>query len=407
VRNHTIFFPSTRNWGYFNEAGARVSGSYDFYGYSQSDEFTFSGFGRNDPKRHKRYGAGSYEKYDGAKQCLGAFTQYRRSTINAGATWNFTSYFQDLGLMDPSFTSGRSFPLGALDELNLSFVVYNNAVSDFYEKIRSSDINIALTAGERKESAKMLTGAFNALTSLTRSARKLKRELIHNPSLVLSSGWLQYKYGWLPFYSDIYNCLNFHFHLFSEMEFKGYSGRQIQRQYKTVATGYFSHTVYRTEKIKRKCLVIVEAGIANSDAYNLTRITSLNPLSIAWELTPLSFVFDWFIDVGGYLASMEASLFNGLTFNRGMVTELVRSSHIMDSNSYKEGKVWWTGLQGDWYQERYTLYDNCRNHVGKARWMLTAFPRPHLPAFKASLGSQRIISAGALIRQIVLGKVRH
>lgn len=38
------------------------------------------------------------------------------------------------------------------------------------------------------------------------------------------------------------------------------------------------------------------------------RFGLLNPLSVAWELMPLSFVADWFLPIGSYLSGFDANL---------------------------------------------------------------------------------------------------
>lgn len=389
---------------FYLETGSGVL--YNFLVGNNDDDFSFTGFGPNDPKKRRAFTPGTYQIAQGRKYLVGS---YRRDYQEFYGEWypKRLSLFNK-GVIDYHGNNSARVSLSCVSEPSLSTIVYNNAVSKLYDDLKSSELNLALTIGERKESAKMLNKAFAATTSVIRMARKVRREVLHNPSLLASNLWLQYKYGWLPLYSDVYNAVNWHYHVFSERQFKARSRRKVEWKDALVSDWFGSIPTLRTHE--QKCLIIIEAGIANSDAYNLSRITSLNPLSIAWELVPFSFVADWFVDIGGYLSNMEASLGTGLSFKRGMVTELsIMTTEVPGSlKSWSHRVNYGGGYIVDYFYDYAIDPDkNWRREVSKARSALSDFPRPRFPALKVSLGSQRIISAAALIRQVLLGKVRH
>lgn len=378
---------------------------YDTQMINLDDDFGYTGFGRNDPKRRKAFTAGTYSIAQGRRYAIGSFL-WKKQEYYYG--WRApTNYVVNNGVIDGNGNNSSRISLGTIEQSGLATVIYNNAVTKLYDQMRSSELNLALTIGERKESAKMLRKALQATASVVRSARAVRRQLLTNPSLLASNLWLQAKYGWLPLYGDVYAAVNWHFHLFSEMRFEAKAGRTVE--WKDSVPSNWCGNVPIKRKHGERCQIIVYAGVTNSDAYNLSRITSLNPLSIAWELVPFSFVADWFVDIGGYLANMEASLGTGLTFGRGMVTKTtLRESYIPP---YIRDVKWRQTYWSDYFVDntQYTKLDpqkNWRREVFKTRSVLTSFPRPAVPVFKANLGSQRIISAGALIRQVLLGGIQ-
>lgn len=385
---------------------AEPTTTYDEYRNNRYDDFQFTGFGANDPKRKRAFTAGTYVIQQGRWYVVGEYLD-RRQLYNNGWYPERTS-FQNIGILDANGNNNGRISLVPKEEVGLSTVIYNNAISKLYDQLRSSDLNLALTIGERKESARMIRKALEATASVVQMARKVRKQLVTNPSLLASNLWLQYKYGWLPLYNDVYAATEFHYHLFSERKFEAKAARNVEWSSKSPWSSMAGELPLK-HKHGQRCQLIVYAGVADSDAYNLSRITSLNPLSIAWELVPFSFVADWFVDIGGYLANMEASLGTGLSFKRGMVTEVA----YLETRSPGTSWEWWgtTKYSSTWWENRYVRSyvpkdENWCRKVTKTRTVLGNFPRPRFPVFKVSLGSQRIISAAALVRQCLLGGIR-
>jgi hypothetical protein len=122
----------------------------------------------------------------------------------------------------------------------------------------------------------------------------------------------------------------------------------------------------------------------------LSNFTSLNPVSIAWELTPYSFVVDWFIDVGGYLRNLETACTHGSTFVNGFYTEGYRLDVSCQSfGSYTDGSnyIHTQDLKGS------TVITKGR------RTTLGSYPLPRIPQFKMDLGASRLLNAAALLSQ--------
>jgi hypothetical protein len=137
-----------------------------------------------------------------------------------------------------------------------------------------------------------------------------------------------------------------------------------------------------------KCRIVARVTIPSG--FDLSRWSSLNPVSFAWEVIPYSFVVDWFYDVSSYLRNLETCLLYNSRFISGYKSELFvhRSKGVA---SYK-------GNQGGEVHEIAAV--SYGRTVQFQRSVLSSYPRPHAPTFKVQLGWERLLSAAALTTQL-------
>lgn len=120
--------------------------------------------------------------------------------------------------------------------------------------------------------------------------------------------------------------------------------------------------------------------------------TSLNPVSIAWELLPYSFVVDWFFNVGNYVRNLETALLYGGDFVDGYMTKVSYAQMKMVPKRYSYPKGSGTGLVSCTFDAKSEAY-----LVNFNRSILTSSPTPEVPSFRADLGSARLLNAAALL----------
>ena len=307
------------------------------------------------------------------------------------------------------------------------------AIHNFYTQLKQSENNLATTLAEWQQVRRMVS--YENITSIIRQlltfqkrsldfakikvkewvewasssgrkkkalGRKLGRRYRRCDTVdqVFFNRWLELKYGWMPFLSELYELAKFSRSFWFKAVIEGKSTLRENEFSKFIYDGSPPGEVrrYVTYRAQYRAVVTLE----NPFVHDISRITSLNPLGIAWELTPLSFVFDWFIDVGSYLADLETSIGYGLKLQTGHSTKLVgvvNAGLVVGSHKDSGGNTN-TAKGAIPFLEQLIYRD---------RKPLTAFPFPYLPAFEPRLGWQRCISGAALLYQrqrAIIGELR-
>jgi len=139
------------------------------------------------------------------------------------------------------------------------------------------------------------------------------------------------------------------------------------------------NTVYRTK---------VWYSVEPSYLSNLSQMGLLNPAEVAWELTPWSFVVDWFVPVGNVLEALTARV--GVTFIDGFTSWKVESTY--EDECIPSGNVY-----GPVVVNTQRMY---RHNRGFERSKLTSFPVPGF-YYKSPFSSKHALNALALLRQLI------
>lgn len=248
---------------------------------------------------------------------------------------------------------------GALDK------AYNIATRKFYNKLDELDIDLAVTLGEAPKTfefiARTAGNVARSLKSLKRldvsealkalgmptggrHARQLHRESnsarksgLRESGDFMADKWLELKYGWKPLLQDVEN-------LADALQKQGIdqpqhikitaSGRTtFDEPFTAVQPGAY---LSGSSSANARAAVHLGAYFSVFDADLRVRsqlgLTSLG--SVAWELIPWSFVVDWFVPVGDYVAAHSALA--GLQFSQGYVsktTQIQAQAHVNEIGS--------------------------------------------------------------------------
>ena len=205
---------------------------------------------------------------------------------------------------DVWFPSGVLVPsLTANDELTL--------LSRLSEKVKGHSFNLAVATAEGKKTVSMVS---NAIQSIGGAVLDLKRGRFESaarrfginprPSRLshkdVAGRWLELQYGWLPLLSDVYESS------------KAYEAltKQPRKELVTVTfTKRFIHNASNSP-INYSCEGNAMSGMRiyyeMTEQMSAPRSLGLtDPLSVAWELLPYSFVVDWFVPIGTYLENLN------------------------------------------------------------------------------------------------------
>lgn len=260
--------------------------------------------------------------------------------------------------------------------------LYNQALDKLTDQVRG-DLDISVDLAEAHKTREM----FNA----TRSIENYTKTFVRRFGIlkVASNAWLEYTYGIKPLLSTIYGAAeeNIRVVLNKTARFRARATDYWDPQTADVPTLWGRITV-PLDPGRWKASVTVGVDV-RTEQFDPSRWSSLNPVSIAWELMPYSFVVDWFYNVGGYLRNMETAFLNSSKFRSGYKTTLQAGE---------------TGMRivknvTNTNPTDVSLYTGTIKIVNINRALLTSYPRPLLPSFKASLGSRRLVSAAALLAQ--------
>lgn len=264
--------------------------------------------------------------------------------------------------------------------------------------IKNQNVNLGVAFAEANKTLALLANSVSALYRVYRAARRGNwREVTyqlkkHGYSVdkrdwhtTAAGTWLQYVYGWLPLMSDIYGLQE---QLKEGFRSKGYlfksesqaSTEMPNADCYTKAGGYSKWTVAnRSFYISR---TVYYCKIDDAQLYALNQLGLVNPLEIAWELVPFSFVIDWIIPLGAFLSSLTASL--GTAFVAGF-----------------EDRIASIDVEAEGYT--YTFIEGTKQHVSRKAY---AFERRTRASFTpprliggSGFNTRRAISAVALFAQ--------
>lgn len=208
------------------------------------------------------------------------------------------------------------------------------------EKIKNSSMNAAVALAERSQTLSLVTAACKDILRTYRSFRNgtVFAKLFNGTfrprtphDVALANKWLEYSFGWRPLMSDIYGAAE-EIHKSVHEGFPYYvrtsgGGRRVSSVMSNHASGPVSRSFVESCELRAKARFTVR----NSSVKSLVQLGLTNPAEIAWEVVPFSFVIDWFIPVGDFIASLDS---------------LVGVQDLTVCRGYKYESVWTTSTAG-------------------------------------------------------------
>lgn len=253
-----------------------------------------------------------------------------------------------------------------------------------------ADIGVALAESRR---------TYNMLASrsmdLLQALLDLKRRRFRNPrdwnrahpdlgidTRRLADGYLEYKYGWRPLMKDLHDIYG----LFRDSLKPALlvDGQATIPDNATYSGSVHNSRYYTSGSARRWHRCHVWGAVDSSSMRQMTQVGLTNPLALAWEVVPYSFVVDWFMPIGNVLEAHAARL--GLTFVGGY--DAVKSEGTCTARLLPP-----TGTIE--ISERY----HEASHFGYRRWKLTSWPTLGLYAKTDPFNTSMAASAAALWRQ--------
>lgn len=265
------------------------------------------------------------------------------------------------------------------------------------QKAQNFQSNLAAMFAERKSCYEMI---HNNLKSLVKAARYVRKgnavrawkalgvsprtRRFAKPDV--SGRWLELQYGWLPLIGDMYTIAN------AEIPTSGFlrcSATSRRVDVFTEINSWKFNSGYRHDwnysmMTKATCAGFVEFdAVASAAQFGLT-----NPLLVAWEVVPFSFVVDWFLPVGDYLEGLTS--LHGLKLSE---TSLTVHRMVKGTSMFIPGPE---SVRNNFYRKLgHTTYNQ---YLIERTLGLPSLP---LPKLESPFSVVRGLNAIALLRQLL------
>jgi hypothetical protein len=286
------------------------------------------------------------------------------------------------------------------------------------DKLKDQRVNLAQVYAERKLTADLIADAAISIAkcfsylkkgNFVAAARSLgvqaSRRKTARFNRVLKSqgvrkasadGFLSLQYGWRPLLQDIYGSAEF---------LAKKQGREIRSRVSAKSTwkdnvntvvkaSPYYYDVYTKADARFEYSAHCLFSTSGAELSTAKEAGLTNPAALAWELTPFSFVVDWFLPVGNFLSSLDATL--GLHFESGSYTTFHECRSSVRLSAYQL-----LGVSHVYGRSRYTVrISSTRNYVENFRTVMLSFPSNEIPSFKNPFSFEHAANAIALLQQV-------
>lgn len=294
------------------------------------------------------------------------------------------------------------------------------AVTKAWSKIDQTVLPLLVTLGEGKETLGTIIKLFRRLISFFRflhSGRKSQLEyalkgdktdiaLINKKlrGISLTSEWMEIRYALRPLMYELgaaFDLLDAKLKRLSRMTCRG-NEVVLSSSTNTARAMYDAYTgvEYQVQQtLTRRCRAGVLFGFLNNNVSFAQLLGLDRPVGALLELTKLSFVLDWIINIGSYIASWEQN--TSLTVHGCWCTDevLIRETYFSPTVVCTWGIFGYTDIESEvtpasstWTRERYVAYRN------------PAATRPLTPSIKLRLNWAKVIDLAIILKQLIAAR---
>lgn len=271
-------------------------------------------------------------------------------------------------------------------------------INKLYTKVKNQHVNLVQVFAERRQTEKLVLDVFKRLAGFYKHARKGNLaqgviELFPRDAKGLADARLAYVYGVQPLLQDLQGIVaqiaeptDVYYDLIVQKTVDLPWERIDGQTGMTYGITRLDDNVYSSGKVTVKYKVRLKLATQLDSALSkFTQLGFSNLPQLAWELAPFSFVADWFIPIGNYLANMDA-------FSNFVVVHATRTvfceEYITFRRTFGGNSSGWVTSEGT------TGFVNKR--VQCVRTILSSIPELRVPELKNPYSSDHLANAVAL-----------
>lgn len=268
----------------------------------------------------------------------------------------------------------------------------------FFKKLKNSELDLAITAAERSKTKVMIARKAAVLLNIKRFAKafwkRVRARSIHQHESIakaLANAWLEFVYGWKQLANDIFGIATFTASRSMNRWIKTRSamGDRFDRSRTDASTGL---RIIAIEEVSVISEMKVKLNVTADPVLDLTRLMTLNPAAIAWELLPFSFVFDWILNISKYLSELQTRAMFSCSLSGGYLTHVER--HVLT------GEIPAQDTKGSYQSYRVPNSIKWRDTwTKKTRSILTEAPFPQFPSLRCPTDLEQALTTLTLIVQ--------
>lgn len=244
--------------------------------------------------------------------------------------------------------------------LKESYWTGSDAIRKAYNRSNDSDLHLGMFFAGMPQT---FTFVAEQALSLRKGLRLLKRGRLREAAIALgkkpksvrdfknaakasteelSNRWLELQFAWGPLLADIHAIMNYQPVPQSQGDMPTIHSRGIGKLHyeetKVTDDGdhFYGPLLRHTSKVKSETFSLcrMDFRVGDYKLYQQSLLGLINPLEIAWDLLPYSFVVDWFMPVGSTIQAMTADA--GLDYIGGSLTNSSKTSIVTTTRGRTE-----------------------------------------------------------------------
>jgi len=293
--------------------------------------------------------------------------------------------------------AGSTFPISHSSLRMRSLAqIEAQAVRECLNRVQSGKVNLAQAFAERRQTANLVAGTARRIAAGVNALRKGNvagaLRALGSPSnrnklssRDIADQWLEIQYGWKPLLSDVYASVDRLRKKDEDISRYIMTAKRTvtEKSSRTDTTVNADNVRVSTSHYERSYFVRLDYRVKHEVVASMSSMGVLDPLTLAWEVLPWSFVVDWFLPIGSYLGAVSAT--QGLAFLGGSKT--LRDYIVTDATWSATGT------------RTKSLHATARStEKSISRSVYVSSPTPKFPSMKDPFSISHVANALALMR---------